>query len=496
MKIIINTAIFFLSCTVGVNPQNQSPKPSPQKTESGKIKIVSIEHDQTSVKGARKIGDAQEPIIYFDCAHGNSSAYRNDAAYSAIAKKHGAQAVFSLSTLNEQALAEASVAVLTFIPPVQQPLTKEELAVLRKFIKKGGSVLVIADEEQAAKVKLEKMRLNELLMPFDLKLTDDTPFIPNRGALAPASDIFSATHEIPYSGGRAVEGGLPLAFVLDESGQLTNIAHTAFVTTSAGGNIVVMAEAMASLFLGGNNGQRLVDNQWWGKDSAAFMEDILRWMLKQPDSVLTADITALANNGKGWTLHNLTAKAVNKEQQKGVQLKVQDHKAAGGIGTGGIAYFEMPLISAGTIEFTAWGEPDGGCGIVFAGKDLLIHESVYFRPYAFSNSQMNALVGEWVEGRDDAVQYVAHPEFGWQQLRNNIKTRGVYEKPVTGIQPQRWFRARVRFDKETVSVWVGNQRQPCLSVKRLHAGQDGKIGLWVGNGAPAVFGSLQITANK
>jgi hypothetical protein len=487
-------AIFLLWSTLSVNAQIEASRLiiEPRKVNT---KTVIIESTKPSVKD-KTVWTAREPMIYFDCAHGNSSSYRNDAAYSAISRKHGARAVFSTSALNEEALVEASVVVLIFIPPVQQPLTDKDLAVLRSFVKQGGSILVITDEEQAARVKLREMRLNELLMPHGLKLTDDTPSLENRGALAPASDIFSATREIPYSDGRSIEGGTPLAFVLDETGQPTNMVHTAFVTTPAGGKIVVMAEAMASLFLGGNDGQRLVKNKWWGKDSAVFMEEILTWMLKKPDTVLVADMAALATSGNGWTLHNLTATAINKDQRSGVQLEVQDRTAAKGIGTGGVAYFDTPSISAGTIEFTAWGEPNGGYGIAFAGEDLLTHESVYFRPYAFSNSPKNAPVGEWVEGRDDAVQYVAHPEFGWHKLRNDVGTHCIYEKLVTGVQPERWFRIHVRFDEEIVEVWVEDQLQPCLSIKRLHAGRGGQVGLWVGNGAPAIFGSLQVTTCK
>jgi len=150
-------------------------------------------------------------------------------------------------------------------------------------------------------------------------------------------------------------------------------------------------------------------------------------------------------------------------------------------------------MAEGTVEFFAFGEPNGGFGVCFCGQDLRTHESVHFRPYAFSSAMTSPDAGKFLEGRDDAVQYVAHPTNAWKQLRTGADTGGVYEKPVAGPKPGEWFRARVAITAAKVEAFVNEQPQPCISVVRLHPGRAGKVGLWVGNGAPGYFSQWRVT---
>ena len=94
---------------------------------------------------------------------------------------------------------------------------------------------------------------------------------------------------------------------------------------------------------------------------------------------MTPDLGALALPGaKGWTLLNLEANSVEHAGQKAVRLAVKDRKAAGGEGTGGVVYLDGVELAEGTVEFSAFGEPNGGFGVCFSGQDLLTHEAVYF----------------------------------------------------------------------------------------------------------------------
>jgi len=209
---------------------------------------------------------------------------------------------------------------------------------------------------------------------------------------------------------------------------------------------------------------------------------------------VTPDLGALALPGaKGWTLLNLEANSVEHAGQKAVRLAVKDRKAAGGEGTGGVAYLDGVELAEGTVEFSAFGESNGGFGVCFGGQDLLTHEAVYFRPYAFASTLTSPGSGKFLEGRDDAVQYVAHPGNGWHKLRTGADTGGAYEKPVAGPKPGEWFRARVVITAAKVEAFVNEEPKPCLSVARLHPGRTGMVGLWVGNGAPGYFSELRIT---
>ena len=92
---------------------------------------------------------------------------------------------------------------------------------------------------------------------------------------------------MPYSGGRAVEGGTPFAFQLDKDGKPAQ-PFAASKRLERGGRIVVMGEGMASLLLGVPEGRRLTgpprdaqNTVYWGKDSAIFMEEVLAWLARR-----------------------------------------------------------------------------------------------------------------------------------------------------------------------------------------------------------------------
>ena len=118
-----------------------------------------------------------------------------------------------------------------------------------------------------------------------MKLTGDTPRIANTGAIAKAGEINRGDRQVPYDGGREIQGGTPFAFQLDRNGNPAQ-PYAAYKKLDGGGRIVVMAEGMASLFLGSPDGVRMYENpadpdntKWWGKDSQVFMEEVLAWLL-------------------------------------------------------------------------------------------------------------------------------------------------------------------------------------------------------------------------
>jgi hypothetical protein len=141
-------------------------------------------------------------------------------------------------------------------------------------------LLLVLDEER--RQSLDKTGVNNVIGPFGMRLTPDTEYLHNTGAVAKAGEINKADRELPFSGGRAVEGGTPFAFQLDKDGKPSQ-PFAAYRRLDTGGRVVVMGEGMASLFLGDPNGVRLSGDQtkltpYWGKDSALFMEELLMWL--------------------------------------------------------------------------------------------------------------------------------------------------------------------------------------------------------------------------
>ena len=233
---------------------------------------------------------AARPKILIDLGHGQTGFL--DAAgkesprllgYRTIADQLSADLATTSEPLTAATLKD--VDVLAVMLP-QTPFDDAAIASLAAFVRGGGALLVITDEEARAKVKLAEMRLNEIIGPFGLKLTGDTPDAHNCGALAAAGPVNPVTREIPFSSGRAVEGGTGFAFTLDASGQATTRAQAAFATVPGGGKVIAMGDGMPMLFLGRPDGVRLkgttfADTLYWGQDAREFMADVLGWLAKE-----------------------------------------------------------------------------------------------------------------------------------------------------------------------------------------------------------------------
>jgi hypothetical protein len=216
--------------------------------------------------------------ICADQAHGQE---RLPAPYGPIAVKLGA-AIVTIETPATAAALTGCRLLLLRVP--LQEIKSDEREAMVAFVRGGGSLLLAFDEERRA--PLEATHVNDLIMPFGLKLTADTEYLHNTGAIVKKGEISSADRELPFSGGRAVEGGSPFGWQLDKSGQPGQV-FAASTTVGKTGKVVVLSDAMATLFLGTADGVRLTGvprnpllTTYWGKDSAVFMEELLRWLIK------------------------------------------------------------------------------------------------------------------------------------------------------------------------------------------------------------------------
>lgn len=203
--------------------------------------------------------------------------------YRAIADQHSANLATTKEPLTATTLKDVNVLAL-MLP--QTPFDDAAIAAITAFVRGGGALLVVTDEEARAKVKMAEMRLNDIIGPFGLKFTGDTSDPHNCGALAAAGPINPTAREIPFSSGRAVEGGTGFAFTLDATGQPTTRAPAAFATVPGGGKVIAMGDGMPMLFLGQPDGVRLkgttfADTRYWGKDAREFMVDVLGWLTKK-----------------------------------------------------------------------------------------------------------------------------------------------------------------------------------------------------------------------
>jgi hypothetical protein len=212
--------------------------------------------------------------LVFDQAHGEQPP---PSQLDPVARKLGLEIQTSTGPITAAALKDARI---LYLRAPSGEFTAAETAAIVAFVKGGGSLLLVLDEER--RQSLEKTGVNNLISPFGMKLTPDTEYLHNNGAVARAGEINKADRQVPFSGGRAVEGGTAFAYQLDKEGKPWH-PFGAYTRLDTGGRIVVLGEGMASLFLGDPGAVRLSGDlknltPYWGKDSAIFMEEVLTWL--------------------------------------------------------------------------------------------------------------------------------------------------------------------------------------------------------------------------
>lgn len=214
--------------------------------------------------------------LAYDLGHGQTSV---TAPLAAAGGKLGYEVDPVATPLDSETLRGAR---LLYLRVPTKPYSDDEKRSIVSFVRGGGSLLVVFEESRH--VDLAASGVNDVIAPFGLALTVDTEYLHNGGAIAKPGVINSAERQLPYSGGRAVEGGTAFAWQLDRDGKPAQ-PFASYVTV-AGARVVVMSEGMASGFLGKPEGVRLsgvprdpVNTVFWGKDSAAFMEEVLAWLI-------------------------------------------------------------------------------------------------------------------------------------------------------------------------------------------------------------------------
>ncbi|MDE3196506.1 MAG: hypothetical protein KGN84_09190 [Acidobacteriota bacterium] len=232
-----------------------------------------------TVSGRSGVAAAAPPAadartIYFDRAHGEA---RWPPQMTDLQSRVGFVLKAGAGPIASDALAGSRLLYLRAPSLALQEAEKKQVI---DFVRRGGSLLIVLDEEH--RQKLAVVGVNDVIEPFGLRLSGDTPNIVNTGAIAKAGEIDKADREVPYDGGREVFGGTPFAYQLDRAGKPAQ-PYASYVKLDNGARIVVMGEGMASLFLGEPGAARLTvdpaNPKWWGKDSAVFMEEVLTWLL-------------------------------------------------------------------------------------------------------------------------------------------------------------------------------------------------------------------------
>jgi hypothetical protein len=148
----------------------------------------------------------------------------------------------------------------------------------------------------------------------------------------------------------------------------------------------------------------------------------------------------------------------------------------------------------GTIDVLLAGMPAAGAvetargsiGIAFRIRPDFRHlECFYIRP-------TNGRAQDQLR-RNRATQYVSHPDFPWQRLRQ--ESPGVYETYVD-LETGAWTALRIAVAGARARLYVHGADQPTLIVNDLKLGTaGGGVALWIGPGTEGYFSDLRITGD-
>jgi hypothetical protein len=156
----------------------------------------------------------------------------------------------------------------------------------------------------------------------------------------------------------------------------------------------------------------------------------------------------------------------------------------------GVVWIEGSDFAQGTIEVDVRGRDMAQrsfVGVAFHRMDDTTYDAVYVRPFNFRATDPAR--------RENAVQYMAVPEYDWPRLRQEFPSE--FENPVDpSVAPTEWVPLRVVVKAKTVQVFVGAVTSPTLEVRKLGSHDRGLIGLWVGNNSDGDFANLRVTPMK
>lgn len=234
--------------------------------------------------------EPRQPRLMFDLAHGQFQDVFVDPSYydyvvpdyRRMLDSMGIAYVPNHGPITAESLRD--IDVLLMLSPLarstQIPIGEEEKQAIADYIRGGGSVIMMIDEEEY-RVKLDKYGANDITRQFGIVVGDDITDVPgNCGAVSIPGSIFDGRREIPYSGSRTVTGGTPASLCMEGS-----YVHGAYIETPAGGKLYVMGETMVGLLMGYDDGERNVhrnmQTRWWGKDSRLFMAELIAWAARK-----------------------------------------------------------------------------------------------------------------------------------------------------------------------------------------------------------------------
>jgi len=123
-------------------------------------------------------------------------------------------------------------------------------------------------------------------------------------------------------------------------------------------------------------------------------------------------------------------------------------------------------------------------GIAFHGLNDSTYDAVYCRPFNFFAKDSVR--------RIHAIQYIAHPFFTWKKLRE--ERNAAFEKEILNPpDPNDWFSLKLVIRGSTIKAYINDLSIPSLVVEKLNNRNDGRVGIFTGDGSGGDFKTVSIS---
>ena len=160
------------------------------KTSSRRI-IFQLAVVMSAIVSVFTLNAQSSKTLLFDTSHGQNG--RNAEVFGTLLPADGnATIAVNAGELNEQSL-QGKAALILF--SLTRPVSGVEKKAVIDYLKSGGSMLLIFDEER--RTPLETLGVNDIIAPFGLTLTGDAPVRHNCGAIALKGVVCKDKRELP-----------------------------------------------------------------------------------------------------------------------------------------------------------------------------------------------------------------------------------------------------------------------------------------------------------
>jgi hypothetical protein len=186
----------------------------------------------------------------------------------------------------------------------------------------------------------------------------------------------------------------------------------------------------------------------------------------------------LQNQGK-LTVINRKIEAVEEQGNKFVRLSEGSKE--------GVIWLPVKNFQNGILEIEMRGKDilqRSFIGLIFHGQNDSTYDAVYCRPFNFFAKDSVRKI--------HAVQYISHPNFTWKKLRET--RNGEFEKEIISPpDPNGWFTMKIVIENKSVKAYINQDAKPSLSVEKLTNTQNGKVGIFVGDGSGGDFRNVKVS---